>query len=55
MRGVFHSLLYVILMMRRGQSRKPTLLLPSQAVVSTRDQALLFVWYAMPLSHKACT
>ncbi|XP_062309171.1 condensin-2 complex subunit D3 isoform X2 [Osmerus eperlanus] len=42
-RRVFHSLLYVILMMRRGEGCKPTLLLPSQAVISSRDQALLFV------------
>ncbi|XP_067085032.1 condensin-2 complex subunit D3 [Osmerus mordax] len=42
-RRVFHSLLYVILMMRRGEGRKPTLLLPSQAVITSRDQALLFV------------
>ncbi|XP_056250604.1 condensin-2 complex subunit D3 [Seriola aureovittata] len=40
---VFHRLLYVILMMNKGNRGKPSLLVPSQAVLSTRDQAIHFV------------
>lgn len=41
---VFHRLLYVILMMNKGNRGKPSLLVISQAVLSTRDQAIQFVW-----------
>uniref|UniRef100_A0A3P9Q8W3 Non-SMC condensin II complex, subunit D3 n=1 Tax=Poecilia reticulata TaxID=8081 RepID=A0A3P9Q8W3_POERE len=40
---VFHRLLYVILMMSKGHSGKPALLVPNQAVLTTRDQAIHFV------------
>ncbi|KAK2823917.1 hypothetical protein Q5P01_021092 [Channa striata] len=42
LRRVFHRLLYVILMMK-GNRGKPTLLTPSQAILTTRDQAITFV------------
>ncbi|KAM6922519.1 condensin-2 complex subunit D3 [Lycodopsis pacificus] len=40
---VFHRLLYVILMMNKANKGKPSLLVPSQAILSTRDQAIHFV------------
>uniref|UniRef100_A0AAX7W6D2 Condensin complex subunit 1 C-terminal domain-containing protein n=1 Tax=Astatotilapia calliptera TaxID=8154 RepID=A0AAX7W6D2_ASTCA len=40
---VFHQLLYVILMMKKGNTGKPSLLVPSQTVLATRDQAIQFV------------
>ncbi|XP_031735143.1 condensin-2 complex subunit D3 isoform X2 [Anarrhichthys ocellatus] len=40
---VFHRLLYVILMMNKANKGKPSLLVPSQAILSTRDQAIRFV------------
>ncbi|XP_042290067.1 condensin-2 complex subunit D3 [Thunnus maccoyii] len=43
LRRVFHRLLYVILMMNKGNRGKPTLLVPSQAILATRDQAIHFV------------
>ncbi|XP_014865764.1 PREDICTED: condensin-2 complex subunit D3 isoform X1 [Poecilia mexicana] len=43
LRRVFHRLLYVILMMSKGHSGKPSLLVPNQAVLTTRDQAIHFV------------
>ncbi|XP_041865621.1 condensin-2 complex subunit D3 [Melanotaenia boesemani] len=43
LRRVFHRLLYVILMMNKGNHRKPSLLVPSQAILSTRNQAIHFV------------
>ncbi|KAM9344578.1 condensin-2 complex subunit D3 [Symphorus nematophorus] len=43
LRRVFHQLLYVILMMSKGNRGKPSLLVPSQAILSTRDQAVHFV------------
>ncbi|KAM4600057.1 condensin-2 complex subunit D3 [Fundulus diaphanus] len=43
LRAVFHRLLYVILMMNKGHSGKPSLLAPNQAVLTTRDQAIHFV------------
>ncbi|XP_041646222.1 condensin-2 complex subunit D3 isoform X2 [Cheilinus undulatus] len=43
LRRVFHRLLYVILMMNKGNRGKPSLLIPSQAVLSTRNQAISFV------------
>ncbi|XP_049457118.1 condensin-2 complex subunit D3 [Epinephelus fuscoguttatus] len=43
LRRVFHQLLYVILMMNKGNRGKPSLLIPSQTVLSTRDQAIHFV------------
>ncbi|XP_043992629.1 condensin-2 complex subunit D3 isoform X1 [Gambusia affinis] len=43
LRRVFHRLLYVILMMSKGHSGKPSLLVPSQAILTTRDQAVHFV------------
>uniref|UniRef100_A0AAY5EYD2 Condensin-2 complex subunit D3 n=1 Tax=Electrophorus electricus TaxID=8005 RepID=A0AAY5EYD2_ELEEL len=43
-RRVFHRLLYVILMMRKGDRAKQCLLLPpSQASFSARDQAVRFI------------
>ncbi|KAA8579017.1 hypothetical protein FQN60_010617 [Etheostoma spectabile] len=39
---VFYQLLYVILMMNKGKQGKPSLLVPSQAILSTRDQAIHF-------------
>ncbi|KAM9364165.1 LOW QUALITY PROTEIN: condensin-2 complex subunit D3-L-like [Pholidichthys leucotaenia] len=42
LRRVFYHLLFVILMMEKA-SRKPTLLLPSQAILATRDHAIQFV------------
>uniref|UniRef100_A0A3Q1H262 Condensin-2 complex subunit D3 n=1 Tax=Acanthochromis polyacanthus TaxID=80966 RepID=A0A3Q1H262_9TELE len=42
---LFHRLLYVILMMNKGNSRKPSLLVPNQANLATRDQAIQFVCY----------
>lgn len=41
---VFHRLLYVILLMNKVSRGKPSLLVISQAVLSTRDQAIHFVW-----------
>ncbi|XP_068424000.1 condensin-2 complex subunit D3 isoform X2 [Clinocottus analis] len=43
LRRVFHRLLYVILMMNKDNRGKPSLLVPNQAVQSTRNQALRFV------------
>ncbi|KAM8860215.1 condensin-2 complex subunit D3 isoform 1-T3 [Spinachia spinachia] len=43
LRRVFHRLLYIILMMNKGARGKPSLLIPSQAVLSTRDQTIQFV------------
>ncbi|XP_030297581.1 condensin-2 complex subunit D3 [Sparus aurata] len=43
LRRVFHQLLYVILMMNKGNRGKPSLLVTSQAILSTRDQAIHFV------------
>ncbi|XP_054456753.1 condensin-2 complex subunit D3-like [Anoplopoma fimbria] len=43
LRRVFHRLLYVILMMNKGNRGKPSLLIPNQAIISTRDQAIHFV------------
>uniref|UniRef100_A0A8C4HUN4 Condensin complex subunit 1 C-terminal domain-containing protein n=1 Tax=Dicentrarchus labrax TaxID=13489 RepID=A0A8C4HUN4_DICLA len=43
LRRVFHRLLYVILMMNKGNRGKPSLLVCSQAILSTRDQAIHFV------------
>ncbi|XP_077437958.1 condensin-2 complex subunit D3 [Vanacampus margaritifer] len=45
LRMVFHSLLYVILMMNKRDRGRPTLLVPSHAVIATRDQAIQFVCY----------
>uniref|UniRef100_A0A4W6DN72 Non-SMC condensin II complex, subunit D3 n=1 Tax=Lates calcarifer TaxID=8187 RepID=A0A4W6DN72_LATCA len=47
LRRIFHQLLYVILMMNKGNRRKPSLLVPSQAILSTRDQAIHFVCIAV--------
>ncbi|KAL0994528.1 hypothetical protein UPYG_G00123530 [Umbra pygmaea] len=43
LRRVFHRMLYVILMMRRDDSGKPSLMMPNQAVLAVRDQAICFV------------
>ncbi|XP_035518951.1 condensin-2 complex subunit D3 [Morone saxatilis] len=43
LRRVFHRLLYVILMMNKVNRGKPSLLVCSQAILSTRDQAIHFV------------
>ncbi|XP_063731625.1 condensin-2 complex subunit D3 isoform X2 [Eleginops maclovinus] len=43
LRRLFHQLLYVILMMNKGNRGKPTPLVPSLAVLSTRDQAVHFI------------
>nr|XP_046258478.1 condensin-2 complex subunit D3 isoform X2 [Scatophagus argus] len=43
LRRIFHRLLYVILMMNKGNRGKPSLLVTSQAVLSTRDQAVHFI------------
>ncbi|XP_060896813.1 condensin-2 complex subunit D3 [Labrus mixtus] len=43
LRRVFHRLLYVILMMNKNNTGKPSLLVPSQSVLSTRNQAISFV------------
>ncbi|XP_061546170.1 condensin-2 complex subunit D3 [Phycodurus eques] len=43
LRRVFHRLLYVILMMNKGDRGRPTLLVPNHAVLATRDQAIQFV------------
>ncbi|KAM6969947.1 condensin-2 complex subunit D3 [Aplochiton taeniatus] len=45
LRRVFHRLLYVILMMETGDRGKPSLLMPTQAVVASRDHAISFVCY----------
>uniref|UniRef100_A0A3P8WQ73 Non-SMC condensin II complex, subunit D3 n=1 Tax=Cynoglossus semilaevis TaxID=244447 RepID=A0A3P8WQ73_CYNSE len=45
LRRVFHQLLYVILMMSKGNRKKPTLLVVNQAILSTRDQTISFVSY----------
>ncbi|XP_051936974.1 condensin-2 complex subunit D3 [Hippocampus zosterae] len=42
-RRVFQRLLYVILMMNKGDRGRPTLLVPGHAVLATRDQAIHFV------------
>ncbi|XP_031160553.2 condensin-2 complex subunit D3 [Sander lucioperca] len=59
LRRVFHQLLYVILMMNKGKRGKPSLLVPSQAILSTRDLAIHFVCHlvdelkelALPFLH----
>ncbi|XP_032366080.1 condensin-2 complex subunit D3-like [Etheostoma spectabile] len=59
LRRVFYQLLYVILMMNKGKQGKPSLLVPSQAILSTRDQAIHFVCHlvdelkdlALPFLH----
>ncbi|XP_035040241.1 condensin-2 complex subunit D3 isoform X1 [Hippoglossus stenolepis] len=59
LRRVFHCLLYVILMMNKGNRGKPPLLVISQAILSTRDQAIHFVCHlvdelkqlALPFLH----
>ncbi|CAG6018121.1 unnamed protein product [Menidia menidia] len=43
LRRVFHQLLYVILMMNKGNRGKPSLLVPSQAILAVRDQSIQFV------------
>ncbi|XP_037322462.2 condensin-2 complex subunit D3 [Pungitius pungitius] len=43
LRRVFHRLLYIILMMNKEGRGKPSLLIPSQSVLSTRDQTIHFV------------
>ncbi|XP_061692445.1 condensin-2 complex subunit D3 isoform X2 [Syngnathoides biaculeatus] len=43
LRRVFHRLLYVILMMNKGDRGRPTLLVPTPAVLAARDQAIQFV------------
>ncbi|XP_044070420.1 condensin-2 complex subunit D3 [Siniperca chuatsi] len=43
LRRVFHRLLYVILMMNKGNRGKPSLLVLSQAIIATRDRAIHFV------------
>ncbi|XP_017277136.1 condensin-2 complex subunit D3 isoform X2 [Kryptolebias marmoratus] len=43
LRMVFHRLLYVILMMAQNHGRKPSPLVPNQAIITTRDQAIQFV------------
>ncbi|KAM9848224.1 condensin-2 complex subunit D3 [Aulostomus maculatus] len=43
LRRVFHHLLYVILMMNKGNRGRPILLIPSQAILDIRDQAIHFV------------
>ncbi|XP_072247708.1 condensin-2 complex subunit D3 isoform X2 [Leuresthes tenuis] len=40
---VFHRLLYVILMMNKGNRGKPSLLAPNQATLTTRNHAIQFV------------
>ncbi|XP_056902847.1 condensin-2 complex subunit D3 [Takifugu flavidus] len=42
---VFHQLLYVVLMMNKSNIGKPTPLLPSRSVVSTRHQTVQFICY----------
>ncbi|XP_062286238.1 condensin-2 complex subunit D3 isoform X2 [Scomber scombrus] len=44
---IFHRLLYVILMMNKGNRSKPTLLIPSQAILAIRNQAIHFVIYTV--------
>uniref|UniRef100_A0A4W5NL74 Condensin-2 complex subunit D3 n=1 Tax=Hucho hucho TaxID=62062 RepID=A0A4W5NL74_9TELE len=43
LRRVFHRILYVILMMSKGESDKPSLMMATQAVLAARDQAIGFV------------
>ncbi|KAG7483568.1 hypothetical protein MATL_G00039750 [Megalops atlanticus] len=43
MRQVLHRLLYIILMMSDGDCASPSLLVPSPAVLASRDQAIRFV------------
>ncbi|XP_008288507.1 condensin-2 complex subunit D3 [Stegastes partitus] len=43
LRRVFHRLLYVILMMNKGNRGKPSLLAPNQAILATRHQTIQFV------------
>ncbi|XP_059215745.1 condensin-2 complex subunit D3 [Centropristis striata] len=43
LRSIFHRLLYVILMMNEGDGSNPSLLVPSQTILSTRNQAIQFV------------
>ncbi|XP_010892297.2 condensin-2 complex subunit D3 isoform X3 [Esox lucius] len=40
---VFHRILYVILMMDKRDSGQPSLMMPTQAVLAARDQAVHFV------------
>ncbi|XP_054885394.1 condensin-2 complex subunit D3 isoform X2 [Poeciliopsis prolifica] len=47
LRRVFQRLLYVILMMSKGHRGKPSLLVPNQAVLTTRDQAIHFVCHVV--------
>ncbi|XP_069370449.1 condensin-2 complex subunit D3 isoform X2 [Paralichthys olivaceus] len=59
LRRVFHCLLYVILMMNKGNRGKPSLLVLSQAILYTRDLAIHFVCHlvdelkqlALPFLH----
>uniref|UniRef100_A0A3Q3JDK2 Condensin complex subunit 1 C-terminal domain-containing protein n=1 Tax=Monopterus albus TaxID=43700 RepID=A0A3Q3JDK2_MONAL len=44
---VFRQLLYVILMMNKGSRGKPSLLMLSQPILTTRDQAIQFVCHLM--------
>uniref|UniRef100_A0A8K9X2Y6 Non-SMC condensin II complex subunit D3 n=1 Tax=Oncorhynchus mykiss TaxID=8022 RepID=A0A8K9X2Y6_ONCMY len=43
LRRVFHRVLYVILMMSKGESGKPSLMMATQAVLAAREQAIGFV------------
>ncbi|XP_057704666.1 condensin-2 complex subunit D3 isoform X2 [Corythoichthys intestinalis] len=47
LRRLFHRLLYVILMMNKGDRGRPTLLVLSHAVLATRDQAIQFVCHVV--------
>uniref|UniRef100_A0A8C7JMY5 Condensin-2 complex subunit D3 n=1 Tax=Oncorhynchus kisutch TaxID=8019 RepID=A0A8C7JMY5_ONCKI len=47
LRRVFHRVLYVILMMSKGESGKPSLMMATQAVLAARDQAIGFVSYVV--------
>uniref|UniRef100_A0AAY4AAM2 Condensin-2 complex subunit D3 n=1 Tax=Denticeps clupeoides TaxID=299321 RepID=A0AAY4AAM2_9TELE len=53
LRRVFHRLLYVILMMRKGEMTKPSLLVISQAVVATRNYAISFVCHVVDQKKEA--
>ncbi|KAM9804090.1 condensin-2 complex subunit D3 [Neosynchiropus ocellatus] len=44
---VFNKLLYVILMMNKGNTGKPTMLALNQATISTRDHAIHFVCHVV--------
>uniref|UniRef100_A0A8C2X0W0 Non-SMC condensin II complex, subunit D3 n=1 Tax=Cyclopterus lumpus TaxID=8103 RepID=A0A8C2X0W0_CYCLU len=50
LRRVFHQLLHVILMMKKDNRGKPSLLVPSQAILSTRNQALRFFAFTLVLA-----